>query len=199
MIALLTGEIAHKSVEKVIVDVSGVGYALQIPLSTFYLLPETGAVRLHVHTHVREDALQLFGFLSPGEKELFLLLLSVSGIGPKVALGILSHASCDDLQGAIGHGDVKRLSALPGIGKKTAERLILELQEKIRKLHPQLPVHSETPLPTATEDAHEDALSALVNLGYKEPQARKVLNKLDLPSDTPLEQVLKEALRVLMR
>lgn len=199
MIALLTGHLTSKSFDHVIVDVGGVGYRLLIPLSTYYALPEEGNVRLHVHTHVREDAIHLFGFLTTTEKELFGLLLTVSGVGPKLAVNILSHIPAEDLRAALAGGDVKRLSALPGIGKKTAERLVLELKEKILKSGPPAP---RAPLAGASvppADPLEDILSALVNLGYKESQARKVLESLEIPPGTSLEDVLKGALRVLVR
>ena len=126
MIALVRGTLAYKSIDHVIIDVGGVGYRLSIPLSTFYSLPETGEVSLFTHTHVREDALLLFGFLSIEEKELFIILIGISGVGPKLAVNILSHIPTGELKRAIAEGDIKRLSGLPGIGKKTAERLVLE-------------------------------------------------------------------------
>lgn len=199
MIALLTGKLAFKSIDHLIVDVGGVGYRVKIPLSSFYSLPETGDVRLHIHTQVKEDAIQLYGFLTIEEKELFTLLLSVLGIGPKLAVNILSNIPAGELRSALGQGDEQRLSAIPGIGKKTAERLILELREKARKLS-----GSTTPPPaTATlrnkNRVLDDALSALVNLGYKEPLAKKTLEALELTVDTPVEDVLKGALKILMK
>lgn len=199
MIAMLTGQLAYKSLDHVIVDVQGVGYRLSVPLSTFYSLPDEGTVRLHVHTHVREDALQLFGFLTPAEKELFGILLGVSGIGPKVALNLLSHSPAAELARAIVGADVKRLSALPGIGKKTSERLILELKDKLARTAP-LPASSEAPLSlSAAADPCDEALSALVNLGYKETLARKTLESLEIPPNAALEDILKGALKVLSR
>ena len=199
MIAMLTGQLAYKSLDHVIVDVQGVGYRLSVPLSTYYSLPEEGTVRLHVHTHVREDALVLFGFLTPAEKELFGILLGVSGIGPKVALNLLSHSPAPELAGAIVGGDVKRLSALPGIGKKTAERLILELKDKLARNAP-LPAASAAPVPlSSAADPCEEALSALVNLGYKENLARKAMESLEIPPSASLEEILKGALKVLSR
>jgi len=199
MIALLSGHLAYKSFDHVIVDVGGVGYRLLIPLSTYYSLPDEGEVRLQVHTHVREDAIHLFGFLTVAEKELFGLLIAVSGIGPKLAVNILSHIPAGDLRAALADGDIKRLSALPGIGKKTAERLVLELKEKILKTGPPLPRAPLAGLPTPPADPLEDILSALVNLGYKENQARKVLESLEIPAGASLEEVLKGALKVLVR
>lgn len=199
MIALLNGQMIHKTASQVIVDVGGVGYRLMIPLSTYYALPDAGAVRLHVHTHVREDALLLFGFLTEEEKSLFGLLLSVSGVGPKVALNILSHIPALELRQALAQGNAAHLATVPGIGKKTAERLVLELREKIGPVEPAPDDSPATERPPAPADRREDALSALVNLGYKENQSRKVLAGLKLPPDTPLEDLLKQALKLLMR
>jgi len=201
MIALLRGELAYKSVDHVIVDTGGVGYRLFIPLSTFYALPDTGQVRLLVHTHVREDALLLFGFATPAEREMFATLIGISGIGPKLALNILSHIPVADLQGAVLTGDLKRLSALPGIGKKTAERLVLELKDKLGPVAPatagQAPLASQPGRVPA--DPLADVLSALVNLGYKEPQARKVLEAMEIAGEASMETILKGALKILAR
>ena len=123
MIALLNGQIAYKSLDHVILDVGGVGYRLLVPLSTYYSLPDNGQTQLHVHTHVREDAIQLFGFGSSEEKEIFSILISVSGVGPKLAINILSHIPTAELATALTNSDIARLSSLPGIGKKSAERL----------------------------------------------------------------------------
>lgn len=196
MIALLNGEIAFKSIDHLILEVGGVGYRLIIPLSTFYGLPDQGMVRLQVYTHVREDAIQLYGFLTPEEKEMFILLLSVSGIGPKLAVNILSHIPAEDLKAALAGGDAKRLATLPGIGKKTAERLVLELKEKVARVGPSPPPR---PSAAAGNDPLEDVLSALVNLGYKENQARRVLEAMEIPPGAPLQQILKGALKVLVR
>ena len=201
MIALLRGELAYKSVDHVIVDTGGVGYRLFIPLSTFYALPDTGPVRLLVHTHVREDALLLFGFATPAERDMFATLIGISGIGPKLALNILSHIPVADLQGAVLSGDLKRLSALPGIGKKTAERLVLELKDKLGPVSPatagQAPLASQPG--RAPADPLADVLSALVNLGYKEPQARKVLEAMEIAGEASMETILKGALKILAR
>jgi Holliday junction DNA helicase RuvA len=201
MIALLRGELAYKSVDHVIVDTGGVGYRLFIPLSTFYALPDTGEVRLLVHTHVREDALLLFGFFTAAEREMFTTLIGISGIGPKLALNILSHIPVPELQVAILAGDIKRLSALPGIGKKTAERLILELRDKIGTVtglsagQAQLAPKSGR----APADSLADVLSALVNLGYKDTQARKVLETMEVTAEASMEVILKGALKILAR
>jgi len=199
MIALLTGQLAHRSPEQVILDVGGVGYRLQIPLSTFYALPESGQVQLRVHTHVKEDAIQLFGFLSDAEKNLFALLISVSGVGPKLAINVLSHIPTDELALALCQGDVPRLVAIPGIGKKSAERLVLELQDKAVAFAVPGAVADSERRPPVAEDSHQDALSALVNLGYKEALARKALKGLKIPPDAPLEEILKAALKNLVR
>jgi len=198
MIALLRGTLAYKSSDHVIIDVGGVGYRLFIPLSTFYSLPETGDVSLFTHTHVREDALLLYGFLSMEEKELFGILISISGIGPKLAVNILSHIPAKDLKRAIASGDIKRLSSLPGIGKKTAERLVLELKDKVGPIH-DLPEADDVQSNTSGGDISNDVISALINLGYKENQARKVLESMELAPDLTMEEALKGALKVLIR
>lgn len=199
MIAQLTGELAHRSPEQIILDVAGVGYRLQIPLSTFYALPENGKVQLRVHTHVKEDAIQLFGFLSEPEKDLFVLLISVSGVGPKLAINILSHIPTDELATALCQGDVTRLIAIPGIGKKSAERLVLELQDKATRLALTGSIQTTEKTASVDKNSHEDALSALVNLGYKEPLARKALRSLKIASGSPLEEILKAALKILVK
>jgi len=200
MIALVRGELAYKSVDHVIVDTGGVGYRLFIPLSTFYSLPESGEVRLQVHTHVREDALLLFGFCSAAEKEMFTTLINISGIGPKLALNILSHIPVAELQGAVLAGDIKRLATLPGIGKKTAERLVLELKDKLGPVAANAAsVQPHAAMALTANDPLADVLSALVNLGYKEAQARKSLEALEIGRDAPMEEVLKGALKLLAR
>ncbi len=200
MIALLRGELAYKSIDHVIVDTGGVGYRVFIPLSTFYAIPDDGEVRLQVYTHVREEALLLFGFSTLMEKEMFVTLINISGIGPKLALNILSHIPVVDLQGAVLAGDVKRLAALPGIGKKTAERLVLELKDKLGAVAgAAVPAQPAAAAARNTGDPLADVLSALVNLGYKEPQARKALEALEVAGDAPMEEILKGALKVLAR
>ncbi len=197
MIALLSGTIVHKSVNQIILDVGGVGYQLLIPLSSFYSLPEQGTARLHVHTHVREDAILLFGFLTLAEKEMFGLLLGISGVGPKLALNILSNIPVPELRTALAQGNIKQLSGLPGIGKKTAERLGLELREKI-PFEPG-PVGTGGRQSASAGCQREDALSALINLGYRDTLCKKALDSLDASPDASLEEVLKAALKVLMR
>lgn len=200
MIALVRGNLAYKSVDHVIIDVGGVGYRLFIPLSTFYALPENGPASLYTHTHVREDALLLYGFLTLEEKDLFVVLIGISGIGPKLAINILSHIPAADLKNAIAAGDVKRLSGLPGIGKKTAERLVLELKDKIGPVAMPVAASGASPLADQSSgDLINDVISALVNLGYKESQARKVLESMELAPEVSMEDALKGALKVLVR
>ena len=199
MIALLTGTIAHKAPDFVILDVHGVGYRVQIPFSTYYELPEPGnGACLHVYTHVKEDAIQLFGFRTLAEKELFQLLISVSGVGPRLATNILSNIGTDELSQALLRGDLARLAAIPGIGKKTAERLVLELREKVAKtgITPPASVSTGTAPPPEISD---DVTSALLNLGYKEAMVRKVLAELPAASGDTVETLLKQALKKLMR
>ncbi len=199
MIALLSGQLAYRSPEQIIVDVAGVGYRLQIPLSTFYALPDEGKVQLQIHTHVKEDAINLFGFASSAEKELFILLISVSGVGPKLAITILSHIPTTDLALALSQGDAARLTTIPGIGKKSADRLILELRDKATAYATAAQLTSADADIPPQEDYHHDAISALVNLGYKEAIARRALKNVQLAPGTPLEVILKAALQVLLK
>ena len=200
MIALLTGNLAFRSPEQIIVDVAGVGYRVQIPLSTFYALPEEGKVKLQIYTHVKEDAINLFGFATITEKDLFGLLISVSGVGPKLAITALSHIPANELAMALSEGDIPRLVAIPGIGKKSAERLILELQDKATTYAVSAAMTTTTGTPAARdENLHQDALSALVNLGYKETLAKRALMNLPLDPGAPLEDILKAALQILLK
>jgi len=198
MIASLTGKLRRKANDYLVIDVSGVGYQVQVPLSTYYVLPEVGGeVSLSIHTHVREDALSLFGFLTEAEKEMFLLVLGVSGIGPKLALSILSSLSVDEITAAIFASDDSKLYTIPGIGKKTAARMVLELKDKIKVLPKEqaMPGQSE-----AVIDVVEDATSALVNLGYKKPLAEEVLKKVRQGRpDSAVEDLIREALGLLMK
>lgn len=199
MIALLTGLIAHKSPDHIILDVNGVGYRVLIPFSTYYELPEEGgSATLHIHTSVREDAIQLYGFRTRLEKTFFQLLISVTGVGPKLARDILSNIQPAPLAQALAQSDIQKLSAIPGIGKKTAERLILELKDKASKLDlSSLPAVEQREIPT--DDVMEDVVSALLNLGYKEPQVRKALAGLDATGGVTVEGLLKQALKILMK
>ncbi|MFO7831234.1 MAG: Holliday junction branch migration protein RuvA [Desulfuromonadaceae bacterium] len=199
MIALLSGTMRHKTPEHVIIETHGVGYSVEIPLSSYYSLPEEGNTTLHIYTHVREDILKLYGFLTLAEKETFILLLGINGIGPKVALNILSHMTCSDLHQALLHEDAARLATLPGIGKKTAERLILELHEKVSKLASPESIQKHNSNTPESEHAGDDVLSALVSLGYKEKQARSVLAKMDISAEATTQETLKQALQHLTR
>lgn len=200
MIAQLSGKLIHKSPEYSIIDVGGVGYQVFTPYSTFFELPDSGNhVTLHVYTHIREDALQLFGFLTMDEKEIFQLLISVSGIGPKLGANILSGITPEELKNAISRENLGRLTSVPGVGKKTAERMILELKDKILKLHKEKPEMHARPMVTSDEIL-EDAVSALVNLGYKRPQAEGALDKVRKENpDIDLEEMIRGALKILAR
>ena len=199
MIALLTGLIAHKSPDHIVLDVQGVGYRVHIPFSTYYELPEEGGVAsLHIHTSVREDAILLYGFRTRPEKSFFQLLISVSGVGPKLARDILSNIQPGPLAQALSQGDLNKLSTIPGIGKKTAERLVLELKDKVAKLDlSSLPAADKRKIPG--DDVADDVMSALLNLGYKDQHVRKVLAGLDAGGDVSVEGLLKQALKMLMK
>jgi Holliday junction DNA helicase RuvA len=200
MIALLTGKIAGKSPDSVILDVNGVGYRVQIPFSTFFALPEDGAtLTLNIHTNVKEDAIHLYGFLTPQEKQFFQLLISVSGVGPKLAKDILSNIQPDQLASALCRGDIVRLSAIPGIGKKTSERLVLELKDKVVKLGLSGDSGSSSSFSLQESSIRDDVASALINLGYKEAVVIKTLSEIDTGTDAPMETVLKLALKRLMK
>ncbi len=192
MIGRLRGRLLEKAPEQIVVDVAGVGYQLLVSLHCFYRLPAVGDdVDLRVHTHVREDALQLFGFLDEHERALFLLLIQVATIGPRVALGVLSGLAPADLEEALSEGDARRLTGVPGIGKKKADLMILQLQEKVRMLR-------------ATRGANgarriggdgAEAVSALVNLGYKQGEAERAVGDAEKAGVTPLPDLIREALR----
>ena len=175
MIALLRGSLLEKHPNQAIVEAGGVGYDVTIPVSTYTHLPDTGAeVRLRIHTHVREDALSLYGFLTQDEKGLFEKLIGVSGIGPKLAVTILSGLVAPDLIGAIRRGEVDRLVRIPGIGKKTAERIVLELRDKLPAAIGDEPA---APNAGALSAVEQDVLSALLNLGCGRPQAEAAVRK----------------------
>ncbi len=196
MIAHLTGRILEKHPHRVVVDVHGVGYDVLVPLSTFYVMGESGSeVSLRIHTHVREDALSLFGFATRLEQDLFERLLSVSGIGPKLALAVLSGIEPVELIRAIERSDLARLTSIPGVGKKTSERILLELKDRLPRV-----VEVEgapAPGPVALRD---DLLSALMNLGYHRPLAEKAVDAaVKTAPDGDFERTLKQALRELAR
>jgi Holliday junction DNA helicase RuvA len=203
LIAQITGKLLQKQPNSVIVDVGGVGYELIVPVSTFYDLGEPGAdVSLRVYTYVREDALQLYGFRTDQEKKLFLQLTSVNGIGPKLAVTILSGMSADELIPAIRGNDLARLTSIPGIGKKTAERMVVELRDKLSALsdaETQQQIQSGMAL-MSPDAIRDDIVSALVNLGYQKAAAEKAVAAVlkEMP-DAKFEQILKNSLRRLAR
>ena len=193
MIGRLTGRLAEKAPDHLLLDVNGVGYVVAIPLSTFYELPEPDSpTTLWIHTHVREDTLALYGFLSQRERSLFLLLLTVNGIGPRVALTVLSGMPPAELVEALRKQDVRRLVAVPGVGKKTAERMVLELSEKAQKFS------EPPPAGTPPSVAADDVISALVNLGYRKNEAERAVEgiaRTGAPAD--FGDYLKAALKKL--
>jgi len=200
MIAFLTGRLAFKAPTHLTLDVQGVGYEVHIPLSTYYALPNLGDVTaLNIHTHLREDAIQLFGFLSQSEKESFLLLTSVSGIGPKLALSVLSSLPIIDLVHAIRTEDVDKLATVPGIGKKSAGRIALELKDKVDKIHGAHP--KSTAAASNTDGPYEDALSALINLGYRAQDVKDALKRVRKATEGPLalKELIREGLKELSR
>jgi Holliday junction DNA helicase RuvA len=191
MIAALAGALIEKRPARVVVDVGGVGYAVHVSLQTFADLPPTGtAVRLLVHTEVREDAIELFGFLSADERTLFHLLRKVKGLGPRTALLVLSGMPLGELVATIAAGDVARLQTIAGVGKKYAERIVVECREAAAALG-----HGKTPrvLPAA-DGVTGEAVSALVNLGYRRPDAERAVHKAMRPA-APLEEVIRAALQ----
>ena len=198
MIAALRGTLVEKSPSRLVVDVGGIGYDVLVPLSTFYVVGETGAsVHLRVHTHVREDVIALYGFMTRLEQDLFERLIAINGVGPKLALAVLSGIEPAELVRAIRTQDVARLTAIPGIGKKTAERIGLELKDRLPAT---LTAAGPAPAPAAGDQLRDDLLSALVNLGYHRPVAEKAIDTaLRGGPSAGFEQALKEALRALMK
>jgi Holliday junction DNA helicase RuvA len=198
LIAHITGKLIQKQPNSVIVDVSGVGYELTVPLSTFYDLGDTGAeVSLRAYTYVREDALQLFGFRTEREKRLFLLLIGVSGIGPKLAITALSGMSAEELIHAIRSGNLAKLVGVPGIGKKTAERMLVELKDKVAQLaSPEMEEQLKAGAIISVGDAmRDDLISALVNLGYQKAAVEKaVAGVFREKPEASFEVALKQAL-----
>ena len=207
MIAHLTGTLLAKQATSVILDVGGIGYEVTIPVSTFYDMGEIGSqVSLRIYTHVREDTLQLFGFRTARERELFMLLISVTGIGPKSGIAMLSGMSADEIITAIRTNNLARLTAIPGVGKKTAERLVIELRDKMAALsspalEEQLAAQTPGAAAAATEDSlREDALSALTNLGYQRAAAERSINQaLQEGGDLSVELLLRRSLRSLSK
>lgn len=196
MIAHLRGRVLRKEPQEVVVDVAGVGYRVTIPVSTFYRLGDEGSeVSLLTHTHVREDALALFGFVTAGEQDLFEKLISVAGVGPKLAINVLSGIEAPDLVAALKASDVARLTRIPGVGKKTAERLVLELKDKMPAL---LPVPEAAATAASPASPREDLLSALVHLGYSRPEAERGVDRaLKEDGGGRFEDLLRRTLRTL--
>jgi Holliday junction DNA helicase RuvA len=201
MIGALRGRIAEKAPNRIVVDVQGVGYEVYVPLSTYYDLGSDGAeVHLRVYTHVREDALQLYGFLTDLERQMFERLISVSGIGPRLAVAVLSGLETRDLVSAVQSADVARLTTIPGVGRKTAERIVLELKDRLVQLSAGTAESKSTAALSDAERLRADLVSALQNLGYHRPQAEKAVDAVRAASpEATLEQALRMALRELMR
>jgi holliday junction DNA helicase RuvA len=200
MIGFLRGRIIDKHPNLLIVDVQGVGYQVNVPLSTFYDAGDVGAdVSLRIYTHVREDALQLYGFLTTLEQQIFERLIAISGIGPRLAIAVLSGIEPGELVAAIHRGDLARLTGIPGVGKKTAERMVLEMKDRLA--HLVVPSGAAVPVSDSPgERLREDLLSALQNLGYHRPLAEKAVDAaLKGAGDATFETALRGALRELMR
>lgn len=196
MIAQLTGKLVHRSPQYLIIDVGGVGYRVMVSLTTYAGLPEPDRiVTIHTHTHMREDAISLFGFTTIEEKNIFQKLISISGVGPKIALTILSGLPANELSDAISREDVARLQSVPGVGKKTAERIIIELKDKLPKMSVTEPsLHAQT-----SRQVYEDVLSALMNLGYQRAAAEKAMKRVDWDGNTTIEAALRATLKELAR
>jgi len=197
MISQIRGRLANKAPGEIIIDCNGVGYGIRVPLSTFYELPEVDAeVLLEIYTHVREDALLLYGFLTHKEKELFCLLIGVSGVGPKLAINVLSGISAGDLERALCEGDLIGLTRIPGIGRKTAERMLVELKDKVTA-----PAGAQVGGLALKQGVVKDALSALINLGYTRSIAEEAVRDASRQhgDELSLEELLKESLRLLAR
>jgi len=207
MIAHLSGTLLFKLPNSVILDVGGVGYEVNIPVSTFFNLEEPGSkVQLRIYTHVKEDALQLYGFKTARERELFVRLISVSGIGPKLGITLLSGMSADEMIASIRTNNLARLTLIPGVGRKTAERLVMELRDKVAalssaELEEELGATTATGAPVPTEDTmRSDVLSALLNLGYQRGAAEKAVTAaLDEGGDISVESILRRSLRKLAK
>ena len=202
MIAYLSGKLLEKSVNSVIVETNGVGYEVSIPLSTFYELGETGSdVALRIYTHVREDAIQLFGFKTMRERDLYLRLISVQGVGAKSGITMLSGMSADEIIMAIRTDDLARLTSIPGVGRKTAERLVIELRDKVGELASDRGSTLDDSRPTLPADGlFDDALSALVNLGYQRAAAEKALQKAAQEgTEISVQKLLRRSLQILAK
>ncbi len=195
MIAHLRGRLLSKHPNQAVVETVGVGYDVTITVPTFSDLPVVGSeVALHIHTHVREDLIALYGFVSPAEKQLFEKLITVSGIGPKLAITILSGMAADDLTRSIRGNDIARLTRIPGIGRKTAERMVLELRDKLPEV-----VGTTQPAVSPLSAIEEDVLSALVNLGYQRPAVEKALAAVGKNSAGSFDEMFRKALALLSK
>jgi Holliday junction DNA helicase RuvA len=195
MIAYVKGLLGHKEPNRVIVDVSGIGYEVFVPLSTYRQLPAIGGqVKLHTHHYVREDTMQLYGFLSTEEKGIFEMVLSISGVGVKVALSILSSMSADAFRRAVAQGDMKALTRIPGIGKKSAERMVLELKDKMGRVH-----IDERMAKILETESGNDAVSALLSLGAGQSAAEYAVYRAErlLGEDAKIEDVIAQSLKLL--
>lgn len=203
MIAQLTGKLTQKQPNIIIIDVGGVGYEVTIPVSTFYELGEPGSdVSLRIHTNVREDSIQLFGFWTAREKELFLRLTSVSGIGPKLAITMLSGMPATELITAIRNNDLARLTSMPGVGKKTAERVVVELRDKLAavSIEEEAGLAVSQAVRVGEEDVRDDTIGALMALGYPKAIAEKAVTAaMREDGDRSIEAVLKRSLKRLSR
>jgi Holliday junction DNA helicase RuvA len=205
MIAHLSGTLLSKQATSVILDVAGVGYEVSIPLSTFYELEDPGSnVQLRIYTHVREDALQLYGFKTARERELFLRLISVSGIGPKLGITLLSGMSAEEMITSIRNNNLAKLTLIPGVGRKTAERLVMELRDKVAALaagvDEDLGVTAEAASVPTEDSMRADALSALLNLGYQRNAAEKAVTAaLGENDEVSVESILRASLRKLAK
>jgi Holliday junction DNA helicase RuvA len=194
MIGYLKGKVVKKQPDKVILDVQGVGYSVGIPLSTYLRLGDTGQdIELYIYTHVTDSSLALFGFSEEADKELFLKLIGISGIGPKIALNILSGIEVSDLEDAIRQSDIARISLVPGIGKKTAMRIALELQEKL--------IEKEKVLLSGQTREKEDLISALMNMGFKRKEVERIVDATlrEFERDAGFEVLLRESLKQLSK
>jgi holliday junction DNA helicase RuvA len=201
MIAFLSGKLLEKHANHVIVDVGGVGYEVWIPLSTFYDLGEIGSdVQLRVYTHVREDAIQLYGFNTERERDLYLKLISVQGVGAKSGITLLSGMSADEIITAIRSNNIARLKSIPGVGLKTAERLVVELRDKVGFLSATAHTEHSTAAPQTHDAVYEDALSALINLGYQKQTAEKALGQAAQEgSAATVQKLLRRSLQILAK
>ena len=206
MIAHLNGTLLAKHATTAIVDVGGVGYEVTIPLSTFYELDEVGAnVKLRIYTYVREDSLQLYGFKTARERELFMRLISVSGIGPKLGITMLSGMNADEMIGSIRTNNLARLTSIPGVGKKTAERLVIELRDKIfalssPALEEQFSAQTGAGAAITEDTMRDDSLFALLNFGYQKAAAEKaIMAAIQEGGEITVEVILRRSLRLLAK